>query len=380
MTPKINNEVKQLQLSGIRQFFNRIQGIDDMISLTIGQPDFATPEHIKKAAIQAIQNNYTSYTHNAGFLELREAISHFMKIKYELEYNPANEIIVTNGASQAIDTALRTVLNPGDEVLLPSPVYPGYAPIISQCGAKAVFVNTTNLNFKLTADLLRDHLTPATSCIILPYPSNPTGVSLDKTELQAIADLAVQHDLIVIADEIYSELVYDQPHVSIGTMIKDRTIVINGLSKSHAMTGWRIGVLLAPEWLAKECIKVHQYNVSCASSVSQMAAFAAYTAGINDAFPMREEYAKRRAITGQHLRRLGFRTIEPDGAFYFLAGIPSSLSSFDFAVKAAEEARVGMVPGTAFDPNGEGFVRISYACSQDSLNEAFSRLELFLQK
>ncbi|WP_240732963.1 aminotransferase class I/II-fold pyridoxal phosphate-dependent enzyme [Jeotgalibacillus sp. S-D1] len=374
----INDNVKELQLSGIRQFFNRIQHIEGMISLTIGQPDFDTPQHIKNAAIKAINENYTSYTHNAGFIELRQAISKFMEVKYGLNYNPETEIIVTNGASQAIDTSLRTILSAGDEVILPSPVYPGYTPIIKQCNATPVFIDTTSSGFKITAAQIDTAVTANTKCIILPYPSNPTGVSLTKEELEEIAQVAIKHDLLIIADEIYSELVYDRPHVSIGIMAKERTIIINGLSKSHAMTGWRIGVLLAPEWLSKECIKVHQYNVSCASSVSQKAAVEAFTNGIDDALPMRGEYEKRRRLTGDLLRENGFTTIEPDGAFYYLAGIPSDLNSFDFAVKLAEEAKVGVIPGTAFDPNGEGYVRVSYACSEDNIIEAFKRIKRFL--
>lgn len=375
----INKNVQKLQISGIRQFYNRIQHIEGMISLTIGQPDFETPQHIKTAAIKAINENYTSYTHNAGFIELRRAISEFMQKKYQLIYNPETEIIVTNGASQAIDTSLRTILSPGDEVILPSPVYPGYTPIIKQCNATPVFIDTTVSQFKITASQIEAAVTKCTKCIILPYPSNPTGVSLTKEELEAIAQVAIKHNLLIIADEIYSELVYDRPHVSIGTMAKERTIIINGLSKSHAMTGWRIGVLMAPEWLANECIKVHQYNVSCASSVSQRAAVAAFTIGINDALPMREEYEKRRKLTGHYLRENGFTTVEPDGAFYYLAGIPSDMSSFDFAVKLAEEAKVGVIPGTAFDPHGEGYVRVSYACSEENIHEAFKRIKRFLK-
>ncbi|MDG5473099.1 aminotransferase class I/II-fold pyridoxal phosphate-dependent enzyme [Jeotgalibacillus sp. ET6] len=378
MSINLNPQVQKLEISGIRQFFNRISHIDDMISLTLGQPDFETPGHIKNAAIRAINENFTSYTHNAGFIELRQAISDFMKLKYHLHYHPENEIIVTNGASQAIDTALRTILMPGDEVILPSPVYPGYTPIITQCGAVPVLIDTTFSEFKLTADQIQNALTPKTKCIILPYPSNPTGVSLLESELEAIARVVKENDLLIVADEIYSELTYDREHVSIGSIIKEHTITINGLSKSHAMTGWRIGVLMAPEWMAKECLKVHQYNVSCASSISQKAALAAFTKGMNDAVPMRDEYRKRRKITGDYLKSLNFKTVEPDGAFYYLAGIPSSMTSFDFAVQLAEKEKVGVIPGTAFGSHGEGFIRVSYACSEHSIHEAFHRISKFL--
>ncbi|TFE03671.1 aminotransferase A [Jeotgalibacillus sp. R-1-5s-1] len=378
----MNETVSQLQISGIRQFFNRIQHIENMISLTIGQPDFHTPDHIKQAAAKAILDNQTTYTHNAGILELRKAVSTFMKKKYDLDYQAEDEMIITNGASQAIDTALRTILSPDQDVILPGPVYPGYVPVIKQCGARPVFADTTKTGFKMTADLIRETLTDQTTCIVLPYPSNPTGVSLTEDEITEIANLAKEKDLYIIADEIYSELVYDRPHFSIGRLYKEKTIVINGLSKSHAMTGWRIGVLMAPSGIAEQCLKVHQYTVSCVSSISQHAAVAAYTHGMDDAIPMRNEYKLRRDFTAAHLAKLGFTTVHPDGAFYFLAGIPDdlSLSSFDFAVELAEQAGVGVVPGTAFAPYGEGYVRISYACSMDQLKEAFTRIEQFLNK
>ncbi|MDZ5712928.1 aminotransferase A [Jeotgalibacillus haloalkalitolerans] len=374
----MNEAVKNIEISGIRKFFNQIQHIDGMISLTIGQPDFPTPSHIKDAAKEAIDQNHTNYTHNAGIMDLRSAISAYMKDKYNLRYAAENEIIVTNGASQAIDTALRTILSQGQEVILPAPVYPGYTPVIKQCGAVPVFVDTTEHHFKMTAEMIRPHITEKTACIILPYPSNPTGVSLNGSELKEIADLAKTHNLYIIADEIYSELTYDEPHVSIGTLARDRTIVINGLSKSHSMTGWRIGVLMAPSVIAEQCLKVHQYNVSCASSISQYAALAAYTAGKDDAQPMKEAYRKRRALTEEKLTELGFDVVKPDGAFYFFAGIPGSKSAEQFALALAEHAKVGVVPGTAFGSEGEGYIRVSYACSEEQLQEAFKRIKNYL--
>ncbi|MFB1081297.1 aminotransferase class I/II-fold pyridoxal phosphate-dependent enzyme [Jeotgalibacillus sp. JSM ZJ347] len=374
----MNKAVKGIEISGIRKFFNQIQHIDGMISLTIGQPDFPTPAHIKEAAKDAIDHNHTNYTHNAGIMELRIAISHYMKDKYDLTYGAEKEIIVTNGASQAIDTALRTILSQGQEVILPAPVYPGYTPVIKQCGAVPVFVDTTDQHFKMTAEMIRSHITEKTACIILPYPSNPTGVSLNGSELKEIADLAREHDLYIIADEIYSELTYDETHVSIGTLARERTIVINGLSKSHSMTGWRIGVLMAPSEIAEQCLKVHQYNVSCASSISQYAALAAYTAGKDDALPMKEAYRKRRALTEEKLTELGFKVVKPDGAFYFFAGIPGSKNAEQFALGLAEHAKVGVVPGTAFGAEGEGYIRVSYACSEEQLHEAFNRMKHYL--
>lgn len=376
----MNEAVKQIEISGIRKFFNKIHHIDGMISLTIGQPDFPTPTHIKEAAKEAIDHNHTNYTHNAGIIALRKAISAYMMDKYHLNYRAEDEVIVTNGASQAIDTALRTILSNGEEVILPGPVYPGYTPVIKQCGAVPVFVNTTAHHFKMTADMIRPHITEQTSCIILPYPSNPTGVSLNRSELQKIADLAVEFNLLIVADEIYSELTYDEPHVSMGTIARERTITINGLSKSHSMTGWRIGVLMAPEHIASQCLKVHQYTVSCASSISQHAALAAYTAGKNDAEPMKEAYRKRRALTEEKLNELGFKVVKPDGAFYFFAGIPCEKTAEQFALELAEHAKVGVVPGTAFGHEGEGYIRVSYACSEEQLNEAFTRMKEYLSK
>ncbi|WP_341785743.1 aminotransferase class I/II-fold pyridoxal phosphate-dependent enzyme [Jeotgalibacillus salarius] len=374
-----NAAVKDIEISGIRKFFNKIQHIDGMISLTIGQPDFPTPTHIKAAAKKAIDQNHTNYTHNAGIPDLRIAISQYMEQKYNLYYQADSEIIVTSGASQAIDTALRTVLSIGQEVILPAPVYPGYTPVIKQCGAIPVFVDTTENEFKLTAEMIEPHITDQTVCLILPYPSNPTGVSLTEAELKDIAELSEKYNLIIIADEIYSELTYDEKHTSMGTLARERTITINGLSKSHSMTGWRIGVLMAPSHIAEQCLKVHQYTVSCASSISQYAALAAYTAGINDAEPMKKEYRRRRAFTEKKLLELGFDVVKPDGAFYFFAGIPSgAASSEQFAIELAEQAKVGVVPGTAFGPEGEGYIRVSYACSEQQLTEAFKRMEQYL--
>lgn len=377
----INEQVKRIEISGIRKFFNLVSGIDDMISLTIGQPDFLTPEHVKAAGKKAISNNYTTYTHNAGFPELRKAAANYVHSKYNLTYSPESEIIVTAGASQAIDVTLRTLLSPGDEVILPGPVYPGYEPIIQMCQATACHVDTRTNGFKLTAPLISQALTENTKAVILPYPSNPTGVSLTETELQEIADLLKGKDVFVIADEIYSELAFDAPHVSIASFLREQTIVLNGLSKSHAMTGWRIGFLFAPEAIAKHILKVHQYNVSCASSVSQMAALEAVSAGIDDAVPMRSEYKKRRDYVFDRLSNMGLDVVKPDGAFYFFVAIPDWIhdSSFNFCYKLATEQKTAVVPGSAFSEFGEGYFRLSFACSMDDLQKGLDRIEAFLQ-
>ncbi|WHX63357.1 aminotransferase A [Peribacillus frigoritolerans] len=377
----INPLVKDVQISGIRKFYNMVADIEGTISLTIGQPDFPTPTHIKEAAKQAIDNDYTVYTHNAGYLELREAASNYVKDKYKLNYDPANEVIVTSGASEGIDIAFRTILIPGNEVILPGPVYPGYEPIIKMCGATPVYADTTKNGFRLTADILEKYITEHTRCIVLPYPSNPTGVTLTAEELLDIAELVRGKDIFILADEIYSELVFDQEHVSIATFLKEQTIVLNGLSKSHSMTGWRIGLLFAPADISQHLLKVHQYNVTCAASISQRAALAALTAGRNDAIPMKTEYARRREYVYSRLQAMKLEIVKPNGAFYFFIKLPEGYaSSLDFCLKLVQQEKVAVVPGDAFSPLGEGYFRISYAYSMETLEKALDRIEAFLAK
>ncbi|WLR53678.1 aminotransferase A [Mesobacillus subterraneus] len=376
----INNRVKNIEISGIRKFFNMVADVKDMVSLTIGQPDFPTPAHVKEAGMKAIEDNMTTYTHNAGLIQLRKAAADFYRKKYHVDYTAEDEVIITAGASEAIDITFRTILEEGCEVIIPGPVYPGYEPIIKLCGANPVYADIRNTQFKMTAELIESLITEKTRCIVLPYPSNPTGVSLDKEELIDIAQLLNGREIFVLADEIYSELVYEQQHVSIGQYIKEKTIVINGLSKSHSMTGWRIGMLFAPEYLVKHILKVHQYNVTCATSISQMAALEALTAGIDDALPMKQEYASRRDYVFNRLQSMGLDVIKPDGAFYFFVKIPGSyISSFDFCLKLVNEAKLAVVPGSAFSELGEGYFRLSYAYSMDTLKEGLDRLENYLR-
>lgn len=376
----INKRIKEIEISGIRRFFNMVADVDDMVSLSIGQPDFPTPEHVKEAAIQAIIANKTAYTHNAGLIETRKAAAEFMEKKYGLSYNPETEIIVTTGASEAIDIAFRAILEEGCEVILPGPVYPGYEPIINMCGATPVFADIRDNEFKFTAEIIKNYITEKTRSVVLPYPSNPTGVSLSGDEIREIADLLVGKDIFVLADEIYSELLYGMKHVSIGTFLKDQTIVINGLSKSHSMTGWRIGLLFAPEKIARHILKVHQYNVTCANSIAQAAAAEALTAGFNDAAPMRNEYEKRRDYVYKRLTEMGLETVKPDGAFYFFVKLPESsgLNSFDFAIDLVNKSKVAVVPGSAFSEYGEGYFRLSFAYSMDTLKEGLDRLQSYL--
>ncbi|WP_163536656.1 aminotransferase A [Gracilibacillus sp. YIM 98692] len=379
----INQQVKQIEISGIRKFFNLVSGESDVLSLTIGQPDFPTPDHIKDCAAKALHENKTAYTHNAGIIELRRAISDFMYKKYHVHYNPENEILVTVGASQAIDVALRTIINEGDEVILPGPVYPGYEPLIKLAGGKPVFIDTRDNHFKLTKELIKSAITDRTKCILMPYPSNPTGVSLTESELHEITNLVKDKNIFLIADEIYSELVYKEKHISAGQFeqVKDHIIIINGVSKSHSMTGFRIGFLMAPKWLTRHMIKVHQYNVSCASSISQYAALEAIKNGENDSIVMKEAYRERRDFVYRRLSEMNLNPYLPDGGFYFFINISHlQKDSFDIALDLVKEAKVALVPGSAFSKYGEGFLRLSYAYDIDTLAKGLDRIEKYLNK
>ncbi|OPH47535.1 aromatic amino acid aminotransferase [Paenibacillus ferrarius] len=379
----INPLVRDIQISGIRKISNLVSTIPGALTLTIGQPDFPTPRHIIEAGQRALDQNKTVYTQNPGLLELREAVSHFVKLKYGQTYRAADEIIVTAGASQAVDITLRTILTPGAEVIIPAPIYPGYEPLIRLAGGVPVYVDTRNNGLKLTADILEPYLTANTRCVILCYPSNPTGQVLTEKELADLAQLLEDRDLFILSDEIYSELVYGQSHHSITTIgkMREKTIVINGLSKSHAMTGWRIGFTLAPAYLTEHMIKVHQYNVTCASSVSQYAALEALTVGVDDALPMRSAYEARRDYVYDRLVAMGIDLEKPDGAFYLFPSIAKfGLSSMDFTMKLLQEEHVAVVPGDAFTSYGEGFIRISYAYSQEVLEQSLDRLARFVGK
>jgi aminotransferase len=284
------------------------------------------------------------------------------------------------GASEAIDIAFRTILTEGTEVILPGPIYPGYEPIIRMCGAVPVHVDIRKNQFRFTLEMIKPFITEKTRCIVLPYPSNPTGVSLTEIELKEIADYLKEREIFVLADEIYSELTYDQHHLSIASFLKEKTIVINGLSKSHSMTGWRIGFLFAPKDITKHILKVHQYNVSCANSIAQKAALAALTTGMDDAIPMKREYIQRRDYVYNRLTAMRLSVVKPDGAFYFFVEIPDSIpmNSFDFALEMVHQAKVAVVPGSAFSEYGEGYFRLSFACSLETLEIGLNRIQRFL--
>jgi aminotransferase len=374
----INSRIKNIEISGIRKFFNMVAHHPNLISLTIGQPDFPTPQHVKEAGKEAITNNFTTYTHNAGFVELRQAACDFVREKYGLNYDE-NEVIVTVGASQAIDIAFRTILEEGVEVILPAPVYPGYEPLIRMCGAKPVYVDTRENGFRLSAELVAPYINERTRCIVLPYPSNPTGATLSEQELLDLAHLLKDRPIWILSDEIYSELVYHGRHHSIATWLRNQTIVINGLSKSHSMTGWRIGFVFAPAFLTTHMLKAHQYSVSCTSSISQKAAFAALTSGKDDAEPMRKQYAERMEYAYDRLVNMGLQVEKPAGAFYLFPSIaPFGKTSFDFALDLVNKAGVAVVPGSAFSQYGEGYVRLSYAYSFETLKEGLDRLERYI--
>jgi aminotransferase len=378
-----NKDVTGIEISGIRKFYNMIADKENVISLTIGQPDFPTPEHIKNAAKEAIDNNFTSYSHNAGYIELRKAVSMWMKNKYNLQYNAENEITVHAGSSQALDVAFRAILNPGDEVILPAPIYPGYEPLIKLSKATPVLVDTTDSDFKITPELIETYMTKKTKAVVIPYPSNPTGAVLSESETAELALYLKDKDLFVISDELYSELVFDSNHYSIAGYpnMKKKTIIITGLSKSHSMTGWRLGVALSSKPIIEQMIKVHQYNIACATTISQKAGIQAYTHGYDDALPMKEAYQRRMENAYQRLTKLGLELDKPKGTFYMFPKVPFIKStSFDLALDIVNKVGVALVPGTAFSKYGEGYLRLSCACSDDELEEGLYRLEKYFKR
>ena len=384
LTNKFNPQVGKIAVSLIRQFDERVSSIPNILKLTLGEPDFTTPEHVKASGREAITQNHTHYSGMAGLADVRQAASAFLKQKYQVDYHWQDEILVTVGATEAISAALLAVLCPGDEVLLPAPIYPGYEPVITLAGAKPVYMDTSDNGFVLSPETLEKALIAhqdKVKAVILNYPSNPTGVTYPREEVQALADVLRKYEVFVISDEIYSELTYDGHHVSIAEFLREQTILINGLSKSHAMTGWRIGFICAPRELTKEIIKVHQYLVTAASTISQKAAVEALVAGINDADEMKVEYQKRRDYLFEKMSALGFEIARPSGAFYIFAKIPAGLiqDSFDFCVDLAQKQQLAIIPGIAFGPEAEGYVRLSYAASMEKLVEAMNRLEKYVQ-
>ena len=384
MREKLSQKVLNLKSSGIRAFFDMANEIPDVISLGVGEPDFDTPWHIREAGIQALQSGKTFYTSNAGRQELRAAISSYTKRKTGLTYNPENQIIVTVGGSEAIDLALRALLNAGDEVIYLEPGFVSYYPCIKLADGVPVPIRLTEENrFRLKPEQLEAAVTPKSKVLILSYPNNPTGAVMEKEDLEALLPVIQKHDLIVISDEIYGELTYGVKHCSIAGLpgMEQRTIIINGFSKSFAMTGWRLGYALGNHEIIEQMVKIHQFAVMCAPTISQYAAIEAMEQGDGDIEAMRASYDQRRKFLYHELQRLGLPCFEPQGAFYMFPNIREfGLSSGEFALKLLKEEKVAVVPGDSFGECGEGFVRISYAASLQNLKEAVNRIFRFLSR
>lgn len=382
---RFNKNVYEIAVSLIRQFDEKVSGIPNMLKLTLGEPDFNTPEHVKEAGQQAIKDNFSHYTGMSGLIDVRESASRFLSEKYTINYQPTTEVLVTVGATEALSASLLSILELGDKVLLPAPTYPGYEPLILLAGAEPVYIDTRDTGFVLTPEQIDQAMAEhgdKVKAIIITSPSNPTGVAYNEAEVSALSETLKKYPIFVISDEIYSELNYETKHVSFGKYLREQTIVINGLSKSHAMTGWRIGFIFAPSELVEQIIKVHQYLVTAASTISQKAAVRALVQGISDAEVMREEYRERRDYVYQAMTKMGFEVARPSGAFYIFAKIPAEYEqdSMAFCIDLAEKNQLAIIPGIAFGPEGEGYVRISYAASMENLVEAMNRLAVYLGK
>jgi aminotransferase len=386
LTKRFNKNLDKIEVSLIRQFDQSISDVPGIMKLTLGEPDFTTPDHVKEAAKAAIDDNQSYYTGMSGLLALRQAASDFVKEKYNLSYNPDNEILVTIGATEALSATLTAILEPGDTILLPAPAYPGYEPIANLVGAEIVEIDTTANDFVLTPDMLEKAILEQgdkLKAVLLNYPTNPTGVTYSREQIKALADVLKKYEIFVVSDEVYSELTYsEEPHVSIADYLPEQTILINGLSKSHAMTGWRIGLIFAPAILTAQLIKSHQYLVTAASTISQFGALEALSVGKNDALPMKKEYMVRRDYIIDKMSALGFKIIKPDGAFYIFAEIPAGYNqdSFKFCQDFAREKAVAIIPGVAFGQFGEGYVRLSYAASMETIRTAMERLKEFMEE
>lgn len=384
MRDALSGKVKQIKPSGIRKFFDIVSEMDDAISLGVGEPDFDTPWHIREEGIYSLEKGRTFYTSNAGLSELKIEISKYLDRRFDLKYDPSDEIMITVGGSEAIDGALRAMLDAGDEVILPQPSYVSYEPCIVLADGVPVIVELKEENdFKLTREQLEKAVTDKTKILIMPFPNNPTGAIMTKEELQPIVDFVIEHDLFVISDEIYSELTYSGNHVSIGAFpgMKERTIVINGFSKSYAMTGWRLGYACGPQVILKQILKIHQFAIMCAPTTSQYAAIEALRHGDDDVEKMRDEYDRRRRFLLNTFEEMGIECFEPYGAFYMFPSIKKfGMSSDEFATRLLKEEKIAVVPGTAFGDCGEGFLRISYAYSIDDLKAALERIGRFIEK
>lgn len=378
----MNHEIAAIQPSDILAFNAEIANIPGIVRLTLGEPDFNTPEHVKQAAIESIEADESHYAPSNGTLALRTAAAEFLAAKYDVHYDPASEVIITAGATGGIYTALTSILNPGDEVLIPTPIFPLYIAIVKLSGATPVFMDTSDNGFVLSPDQLQTTLAahPKTKAVVLNFPSNPTGVTYRHDDLKALAAVLADQPIFVLSDEIYSELTYGEPHESIANYLPTQTILLNGVSKSHAMTGWRIGIMCAPKAITAQLGKIHQFTVTSTTTNAQAAATEALKNGLDDAQVMKREYQERRDYLYDALNDLGFQSAKPEGAFYLFSKIPAGLpqNSMAFCHELAHEARVALIPGSSFGPGGEGYVRISYAASMADLKTAVTRLRTYV--
>ncbi|MEF9958901.1 MAG: aminotransferase class I/II-fold pyridoxal phosphate-dependent enzyme [Niameybacter sp.] len=384
MENMIAKKVVQMPPSGIRKFFDVANEIGDAISLGVGEPDFDTPWHIREEGIYSLEKGKTIYSANAGLMELREEICNYTKRRFNLTYSPSKQCLVTVGGSEGIDLAIRTLVEPGEEVLVPEPSFVSYKPCVVLAGGVAVPIPTKEEdNFKLTAEALEKAITPKTKILVLPFPNNPTGAIMEREDLEKIAAVLKGKDIIVLSDEIYAELTYGKAHISIANIpgMYERTIVLNGFSKAFSMTGWRLGYALGPEPILSMMTKVHQYALMCAPTTSQYAGIEAMRNGEEDVCMMREAYDRRRRVMVEGFRSMGLYCFEPEGAFYVFPNITSTgMTSENFCEKLLREQKVVVVPGTAFGESGEGFVRASYAYSVEAIKEALARIEIFVKK
>jgi len=377
----ISKKVRQMQPSGIRAFFDLVLGMKDVISLGVGEPDFVTPWQIREAGIYSLEQGFTSYTSNKGLYKLRLSLSHYLKNRYNLDYSPDEEILITVGVSEAMDLALRTVINPGDKIIVPQPSYVSYGPMADLCGGTPVYIDTSKDDFKLTPKNLEKHIDKKTKALILNYPANPSGVSYTKKELVEINRVLLKHKVLCIADEIYGDLTYDFQHTPFATLrgAKENTVYLDGFSKSYAMTGWRVGFACGDKEIISAMTKIHQYTIMCVPITSQMAACEAIHSGRKSVEEMKREYKRRRAFIVDGLNSLGLKCDQPQGAFYVFPNIKSSgMKDMEFAQNLLKEEKVAVVPGTAFGKGLDEYVRISYATSYENLKEALSRIKRFL--
>jgi len=380
----IAQKVDTLPPSGIRKFFDLLSSVEDVISLGIGEPDFVTPWHIREAGTYSLEKGYTMYTSNSGMPELRQELASYLELRYRIRYHPEHEILITTGSSEGLDIALRAIINPGDEVIIPNPCYVAYPADIILAGGVPILVPTNEKNdFVVRSTDIEARITKQTKAILIGYPANPTGAVMSKKEADAIAELAKKHDLLVISDEIYARLVYGVEHICFPSLpgMKERTILISGFSKSHAMTGWRIGYVAAERRFIQALTKIHQYTMLSAPTMAQMAAIEALRNGESEVEKMAQEYNRRRRLMVKRLNEIGLSCFEPKGAFYAFPSIKATgMNSEEFAEKLLLEEKVAVVPGTAFGPYGEGFVRCCYATSLSSIEEALRRMDRFIRK